>query len=120
MALDEIPYQQLKLASEYAHHTGNTISFALDAGRPRCYGFDGTPITGNLTFAVTDANSLIMVKVLHNQGTVPTVTPPGGVTAILEGGEYSVSVDNILYAICHKNAAGTVTKISYSWTQDQA
>lgn len=119
MALDIIPHQQLDLKSEYSPQTGTTISFALADGKPRKYGFNGTPITGNLTFSITDANELVMVKVLHNSGTAPTLTPPGGVTLIKEGADYTVSVDNILYAVCHKNDAGTVTKISYSWTINQ-
>lgn len=93
---------------------------ALAFNGPNKYGFNGTALTGNLTFSISGAKETVMIKARHNAGTEPTVTPPGGVTAIFEGGEYVVSVDNILYAICHKNDAGTVTHISYNWTQNQA
>lgn len=101
---------------DFTPQAGTVLAF----NGPNKYGFNGTPLTGNLTFSITDAKETVMIKARHNASTEPSVTPPGGVTAIFEGGEYVVSVDNILYAICHKNDAGTVTHISYNWTQDQS
>lgn len=100
---------------DYTPQAGTVLAF----DGPNKYGFNGTPLTENLTFSITGAKETVMIKARHNAGTAPTLTPPGGVTLIKEGADYTVSVDNILYAICHKNDAGTVTHISYSWTKNQ-
>jgi hypothetical protein len=101
--------------SDYTPQTGTTLAF----DGPNKYGFNGTPLTANLTFSITGAIETVMIKARHNSGTAPTLTPPGGVVLIKEGADYTVNVDNILYAVCHKNDAGTVTHISYSWTKNQ-
>lgn len=116
MAFDKLTEDQVALYNDYKPKTGTALAF----DGPNKYGFNGTPLTGNITFSITDAKETVMIKARHNAGTEPTVTPPVGVTLIKEGGSYTVSVDNILYAICHKDDAGVVTGISYSWTQDQS
>lgn len=112
---DLFDFSSLVSPNDFTPKTGTTLSF----DGPNKYGFDGTATTGNLTFSITDAKETVMIKCLHNDTTEPTLTPPGGVSLIKEGASYQADVDNILYAVCHKNNAGTVTKISYSWTQNQ-
>jgi len=123
--------------SSYAGQGGKTVAVKADASglefvavqddftvstgnilfdRPRKYGFT-TALTGNITFAITDAKESSMAKILHNSATAPTFSGPGGVTIRKEGGTYTVSVANIIYCLCHKNDAGTVTLISYTITR---
>ncbi|AWW32426.1 hypothetical protein DN752_21025 [Echinicola strongylocentroti] len=61
-------------ANNFTPTTGTTITF----DQSRKYGFNGTPVTGNLTIGVTGAKEKNMAKVLHNDSTEPTITPPGG------------------------------------------
>jgi len=96
--------------------TASTGSILFDVQRK--YGFT-TAVTGNLTVGVTGAKEKNVSKVLHNSATAPTVTGPGGVTIVKDGGTYAASVDNIIYFVCHKNDAGTVTKIAYTITSNQ-
>jgi len=100
---------------------GAESDFTVSTGNPkfdvpRKYGFT-TALTGNIVFDGTDAKESAMIKILHNSGTIPTFSGPGGVTLRSEGGAYTISVDNIIYAVCHKNDAGTLTLISYSITK---
>ena len=97
------------------------IDFTASTGNPkfdipRKYGFT-TAETGNITFDGTDAKESVMIKIRHNSGTAPTFSGPGGVTLRREGGTYTLSVDNIIYVVCHKNDAGTLTFISYTITK---
>jgi hypothetical protein len=100
----------------YVDFVASTGAVLFDV--PRKYGFT-TPVTGALTIGSTGAFESNLAKVLHNDATAPAITPPGGVTLVNDGGTYVVSVDNIIYFVCHKNDAGTVTKISFTITQDQ-
>lgn len=110
---DITDYRQV---SDYDDYVASTGSILFDA--PRKYGFT-TAVTGNLTAGITGAKEKYMPKVLHNDSTEPTVSGPGGVTIVKDGGTYEASVDNIIYFLCHKNDAGTVTKISYTITNNQ-
>jgi hypothetical protein len=97
------------LDDDYIPSTG-TILF----DRPRKYGYNGTPVTGNLTIGITDAKEINMAKVLHDDTVPPTISVPGGVTLHLSGGTYDVAKVNEYLFICHKNNAGAVTRISYT------
>lgn len=103
-------------ASDYDNFIASSGSILFDA--PRKYGFT-TAVTGNLTAGTTGAKEKYMAKVLHNDTAEPTVSGPGGVTIVKDGGTYEASADNIIYFLCHKNDAGTVTKISYTITNNQ-
>lgn len=94
---------------DYIPTSGNTVSFET----PNKYGYDGTPVTGNLTISITDAKEINMAKVLHS-GPEPTISVPGGVTLHLSGGTHDPAKVNEYLWICHKNNAGTVTRISYT------
>ena len=101
--------------------SGGEFDFTVSTGNPkfdipRKYGFT-TAETGNITFDGTDAKESVMIKIRHNSATAPTFSGPGGVTLRREGGTYTLSVANIIYAVCHKNDAGTLTLISYSITK---
>lgn len=97
----------LDLDPDYVASTGNIL---FDVKRK--YGFT-TAVTGNLTCGITDAREDVVAKVRHNAGTEPTVSGPGGVTIVKDGGTYVPSTDNTLYLVAHKNDAGTVFKITY-------
>lgn len=99
----------LGLSDDYIASTG-TILF----DQPRKYGYNGSPVTGNLTIGITDAKEINMAKVLHDDTVAPTISVPGGVTLHLSGGTYDVAKVNEYLFICHKNNAGTVTRISYT------
>lgn len=96
--------------------TASALPVAFDI--PRKYGFT-TPITANITFGITAAFESSMAKILHNHTVAPTITGPAGVTVVKDGGTYVVSVNNIIYLVCHKNDAGTVDRVSYTITQNQ-
>jgi hypothetical protein len=100
----------------YVDFVASTGAVLFDV--PRKYGFT-TPVTGALTIGSAGAFESNLAKVLHNDATAPAITPPGGVTLVNDGGTYEASVDNIIYFVCHKNDAGTVTKIAYTITQNQ-
>ncbi len=86
---------------------------------PRKYGYNGTPVSGNITLGITGAKEKNMAKMLHAAATQPTITPPGGVTLHLSGGTYNTTKVNEYLFICHKNDAGVVTRISYSISPNQ-
>lgn len=104
---------------DYVPSTGQ-VRFDL----PRSYGYNGTPVSGSITFPSnmgdlqnpTRADENNMAKMLHNSPAMPPITPPAGVTLRLEGGEYEPNSDNQLLFICHKNDAGAVKMISFTIT----
>jgi hypothetical protein len=98
----------IDLDPDYLASTGNIL---FDVKRK--YGFT-TAVTGNLTCGITDAREDVVAKVRHNHTTEPTVSGPGGVTVVKDGGTYVPSTDNTLYLVAHKNDAGTVFKITYT------
>lgn len=101
---------------DFEPSTGNILFSPLN-GKPRKYGFT-TALTGNIVFETTGAKETIMVKARWNAGTLPTVSVSGGgVTLIKDAGDFVISVDNYIDAICNKNDAGAVTSIRYSITQ---
>lgn len=105
-------------------NVGGYLDFLASSGTilfdaPRKYGFSGSPVTGNLTVGTAGASEAFMAKVLHNHTAEPTVSGPGGVTIVKDGGTYEASVDNIIYFVCHKNDAGSVVKIAYTITNNQ-
>lgn len=93
--------------------TGTTLNF----DRPRSYGM-ATALTGNLTVATAYADDSVMVKVIHNDTTEPTITVPVGVTKKLLSGSYTISVDNLYLLIIDKNAAGDVVRVNYTISQN--
>lgn len=97
------------LYDDYIPRSGNTVSFET----PNKYGYDGTPRTGNITISITGAKEINMAKMLHN-GSAPSISVPGGVTLHLSGGLHVAGIANEYLLICHKNNAGTVTRISYT------
>lgn len=103
-------WQEFAPIVDYIARTGNTISFEA----ANKYGYNGTPLTGNLTISITGAQEINMPKVLHDDGTIPLISVPGGVSLHLSGGAYDVSKPNELLFICHKNNLGVVTRISYT------
>lgn len=96
--------------------TASTLPVLFDI--PRKYGFT-TAVTGNFTCGDAGAFESSMAKVRHNDTVAPAITGPVGVTMVKDGGTYVVSVDNIIYLVCHKDDSGTVTKIAYTITQAQ-
>ncbi|AEL24361.1 hypothetical protein [Cyclobacterium marinum] len=94
--------------------TGTTINF----DKPRSYGMNGTPVTGNLTIATALADDSVMVKVLHNDSTEPTISVPGGVTKRLLSGEYVADEGNVYLFIIDKDSAGDVKAVNYTITQN--
>jgi len=94
--------------------TGATLNF----DRPRAYGMNGTPITGDLTIATVYADDSVMVKVLHNEASEPAISVPGGVTKRLLSGEYVVDTDNLYLFIIDKDNAGDVKAVNYTISQD--
>lgn len=101
--------------TDYTPSTGN-VKF----DEARSYGYNGTPVTGNINIDITGAKEINMAKVLHQSGTVPSVSVIGsGVTLHLSGGTYNTAKVNELLFICHKNNAGAVTRISYSISPNQ-
>lgn len=99
----------------YTPSTGD-IKFDL----PRSYGYNGTLVTGNIQIDLTDAKEINMAKVLHQAASPPSVSViGGGATLHLSGGTYDPSKANEILLICHKNNAGTVTRISYSVSPNQ-
>ena len=79
---------------------------------------NGTAVTGNLTIATAGADDSVMVKVLHNNSTEPTISVPGGVTKRLLSGEYVTDEDNVYLFIIDKDSAGDVKAVNYTITQN--
>jgi len=100
----------------YVDFVASTGSILFDV--PRKYGFT-TALTAALTVGTAGAFESNMAKVRHNHSAAPTISVPGGVTLVNDGGTYVINVDNIYYFICHKNDAGTVNRVSYTITQNQ-
>lgn len=94
--------------------TGNTLRF----DKPRAFGLDATPVTGNLTIATAYADDSVMVKLLHNDSAEPAISVPGGVTKRLLSGEYKPSEDNLYLFVIDKNPSGDVVAVNYTITQN--
>lgn len=93
--------------------TGTTIQF----DRPRSYGV-GTPLTGNITIATAYADDSVMVKVIHNDITEPTITVPVGVTKKMLSGAYAADTDNLFLFIIDKDSSGDVVAVNYTISQN--
>lgn len=81
----------------------------------RSYGYDGTPVSSNLTIDIASGADNTMAKVLHNNSVQPTITVPGGVTLHQAAGTYVPNEDNEIYFIAHKNNAGVITRVTFSF-----
>lgn len=80
---------------------------------PRSYGYNGVPVVGAIVIS-DDISDLVMIKVMHNDGVVPTISVPVGVTLSKIAGEYIPTVDNEMYFIAHKGAGNVVDMITYT------
>lgn len=81
------------------------------------WGFNGTPLTGNLTISVLFAQDAFMAKMLHNGSSQPVISVLGGVSINKTGGFHVNGEINEYLFICHKNDLGNVVRISYSISQ---
>ncbi len=94
----------------YTPSTGDLLFDVL-----RSYGYNGTPVTGNLTIVTSGGADNTMTKVLHNDSTEPSFSVPGGVTLHEAGGNYIPNQNNEIYLIAHKNNAGVITRVTYTF-----
>lgn len=97
----------------YIPTTGNVIRF----DRPRSYGFNETPVSGNISVSIQFAQDAFMAKMLHNGASAPLILVPGSVALHKSGGFHVNGVINEYLFICHKNNLGVVSRISYSISQ---
>lgn len=81
---------------------------------PRSYGYNGVPVVGAIVISDENITDVVMAKVLHNDGVIPTITAPVGITLSKTAGDYLIGVDNEIYFIAHKNNSGVVDMITYT------
>jgi hypothetical protein len=97
----------------YVPTTGSEIR----SDKNRSYGYNGTPVTGDISISVLFAQDAFMPKMLHNGLTPPAILKPDNVVLHKSGGFHVNGVINEYLFIYHKNNAGNVTRISYSISQ---
>lgn len=105
---------EIAVQTDYVVSEG-TIRFDV----ARSYGYNGTPVTGNMVISLTDAKDMYMAKVLHNGSVEPAISVPSGVALVCDRGEYDPGVNNYYWLVITKDDAGQVIELHYSITQNQ-
>lgn len=105
-------------------HSWNGRSYIPSTGnirfdRPRSYGMQGSPVSGNLTIAIAYADDSCMAKVLHHAGTEPSISKPSAVALRKLSGDYVEDEDNYFLFIVDTNEAGEVTAVNYTISQNE-